>query len=68
MTRVLMRLELPVVPMTVNSNCVERRVLVGTIGYVYEEGGLGWLINVGMNLLVAHGLGVRSVADLPVYD
>jgi hypothetical protein len=54
-------------PMTVNPNWVEQRVSIATIGYVHVVGGRGWSISVGMNLLLAHALGVRSVADLPVW-
>jgi hypothetical protein len=35
---------------------------------VREVGGRGWSISIGPDLLLAHALGVRSVADLPVYD
>jgi hypothetical protein len=35
---------------------------------VHEVGGRGWSISIGPDLLLAHALGVRSVADLPVYD
>lgn len=45
-----------------------RRGLPATIGAVHEVGGRTWSISVQMNRQPAHALGVRSVADLPVYD